>query len=475
MKRTWVTGLCVFAGVSALLTGCGSSGKSSNAAGANSSAGSSNSSNNSSSNSSSSSSNSSNTSNSSNSTSSASSNHKPVTITVAAWNDAADSLKAEIPGFKKKYPWITVKIDYVDGNYQKITPELVAGTAQDIIQTQQRDFPYFLHKFPGDFANLTSDMGNIKNNIAPVALNVAEKNGKIYAAPWDLGPCALYYRKDMFKKAGIDPKSIKTWSDFIAAGKKLTKAYNGKVKMFSENLSEPSQGIQNTLFMMYNELGGNFVNSKGQISFDNAKMKQVMNVIQQIGKAGIAANAPTWNDGISAFKNGQVATALTAVWYSGTMMNSAPKQSGKWGIIPLPKFSNGGTNEADLGGSVLAITKTSKHPQAAWDFIKYSLYSVPGENVQLKYGLFPSWQPFYSASGTNFGKNFSYFGQPIYKTFASLSKKIPPTNYGGYFKDDNTPLSQAYDTVFKGGNIQKALKKAEQDTARSSGQSIASN
>jgi len=29
------------------------------------------------------------------------STHQPVTITVASWNDAADSLRAEIPGFEK--------------------------------------------------------------------------------------------------------------------------------------------------------------------------------------------------------------------------------------------------------------------------------------------------------------------------------------------------------------------------------------
>lgn len=459
MKKKWITGLCLVAGVSSILAGCGTSGGSNQSSSSNAS-----STNNSSSNSST-----------ANNSSGGGSSHAPVTITVAAWNDAADSLKAEIPGFEKQYPWITVKIQYVDGQYQKITPELVAGNAPDIIQTQQRDFPYFLNKFPGAFVDLTSDMGDIKNQIASVALNVAEQNGKVYAAPWDLGPCAVYYRKDLFKKAGIDPTSIKTWDDYIAAGKKLTKFYNGKVKMLFDNTTEPSQGIQTPLMIMYNELGGNYVNSQDQIDFNTPKMQKVMSVIQKWGKAGIVANAPTWNDGISAFTNGQVATVLSAVWYAGTMMNSAPKQSGDWGIMPLPAFTQGGNNQADSGGSVLAITKTSKNQQAAWDFIKYSLYTVPGENVQLKYGLFPSWQPYYTASGTSFNQNFSYFGEPIYKYFASLSKNIPPTNYGGYFNDYSSAISQAYDDVFKGGDPKQALQKAEKAAARASGQSIASN
>lgn len=401
--------------------------------------------------------------------------HSPVTINVAAWNDAADALKAEIPGFEKQYPWIKVNIEYVDGTYQKITPELVAGNAPDIIQTQQRDFPYFLNKFQGNFVSLNSYMGKIKNQVAKVALDVSMQNGTVYAAPWDLGPSALYYRKDLFKKAGINPNSITTWADYLAAGKKLTAFYHGKVKMLFENTSRSDQGIQGTTFMMLNELGGNFVNNKGQIDFTSPQMVKVMQTIQAFGKAGIAADAPTWNDGITSFSNGQVATIPSAVWYAGTMMNSAPKQKGDWGLMPLPAFTKNGNHEANYGGSVLAITKDSKNPDAAWDFIKYSLYTVPGENIQLKYGLFPSWQPYYTAKGTTFDQTFPYFGIPLYKFFASQSKKIPSTSFGGYFNDYGTALSQAYITIFKGGNIQSALKTAEQASARLGGQSIAGN
>ncbi|GLG00121.1 ABC transporter substrate-binding protein [Alicyclobacillus hesperidum subsp. aegles] len=405
----------------------------------------------------------------------AASTHSPVTITVAAWNDAADSLKAEIPGFEKKYPWIKVNIEYVDGTYQKITPELVAGNAPDIIQTQQRDFPYFLNKFPGDFVKLNSFMGKIKNQIAPVALNPTMQNGSIYAAPWDLGPAAVYYRKDLFKEAGINPNSIKTWADYLAAGKKLTAHFHGKVKMLADNISEPGQGIETTLMLLVNELGGSYVNKQDQIDFTTPQLQKAMSTIQSWGKAGIIADSPTWNDQIASFSNGQVATILSAVWYAGTMMNSAPKQSGKWGIIPLPAFTPGGPNEADTGGSVLAITKDSKNPTAAWDFINYCLYTVPGENVQLKYGLFPSWQTYYTAPGTSFNQNFSYFGMPIYKFFAGVSKHIPTTNYGGYFADYSEPLAQAYEAVIQGTNPIQALKTAEQSAARISGQSIASN
>ena len=33
---------------------------------------------------------------------------------------------------------------------------------------------------------------------------------------------SILYRRDFFDQAGIDPASIKTWPDFIAAAKRLT-------------------------------------------------------------------------------------------------------------------------------------------------------------------------------------------------------------------------------------------------------------
>ena len=44
-------------------------------------------------------------------------------------------------------------------------------------------------------------------------------DGKVYAVPWDVGPCGVFYRRSIFEKYGIDPEKIETWEDYINAGK----------------------------------------------------------------------------------------------------------------------------------------------------------------------------------------------------------------------------------------------------------------
>ena len=58
------------------------------------------------------------------------------------------------------------------------------------------------------------------------------------ALPMDTGPTALFYREDLFRQAGFptDPQEVgaklKTWDDYLAAGRQLKDKFQGKVYMF---------------------------------------------------------------------------------------------------------------------------------------------------------------------------------------------------------------------------------------------------
>ena len=57
--------------------------------------------------------------------------------------------------------------------------------------------------------------------------------------PWESGPVQLLYRTDIFEQYGIDPTSLVTWDDFIAAGEKLAADSNGEVHMSMSNITPP--------------------------------------------------------------------------------------------------------------------------------------------------------------------------------------------------------------------------------------------
>ena len=64
------------------------------------------------------------------------------------------------------------------------------------------------------------------------AWNALKFDGKYYGIPIGVFPIGLFYNKDLFQKAGLDPAKPPTnKSQFIEYGKKLTKDTNGNGKI----------------------------------------------------------------------------------------------------------------------------------------------------------------------------------------------------------------------------------------------------
>ncbi|CUH94748.1 hypothetical protein P22_0814 [Propionispora sp. 2/2-37] len=383
-------------------------------------------------------------------------------IKVAAWNDAADALKAEIEGFQKKYPDIKVEVQYVDNDYTKIMPRLASGSeVPDIIQTQARDFPAFMKKFPGKFVDITDKVSPLKDKFIASAWDSVTVDGRVYAMPWDLGPMALYYRTDMFKEAGIDPTAIETWDDYILAGQRLKDHFDGQVVMTGY---APDFDFFEIFF---NQLGGNYATPDGKIALQSEPAKQSLLLWKKMVDSRVAIDIKDWNNRITAVKNNKIATVPYAVWYAGTLMNSVADQKGKWGIMPLPAFTRGGNHQANLGGSVLTISKTSQHAAAAWKFIEYCLATDEGQTVMLNYGLFPSYTPFYANDA--FKAHNEYFGLPMYQFFAKQSENILPLHRGPIMLDAVKPLKDLGAAVISGKNVDEALASAAQEISKKTG------
>lgn len=388
-------------------------------------------------------------------------------ITVAAWNLAADALEAEVKeSFSKQYSDINVTIQRVSDSYEQITPRLQTGSgAPDIVQIQQRDFQNFLARFPDQFADITDRIGSHDEEFANTAWASVVKNGKAYAVPWDLGPTAAWYRKDYFEQAGINPESLTTWDKFIEAGKQLQQKVSG-VKMTGASVS--SEDAYDTWQILMNQLSGEFYGGDNEtnltINLSNAANVKALEMLSRFKDEGIVRNGQTWDDRVRIVANGGAATVIYPVWYAGTIKTQAKDQKGKWGAFPLPAFTEGGNNQANLGGSILAITSQSQNKEAAWKFLEHTLLTNKGQDIQMDHGLFPAWQPYYDSEASTETDN--YFGFSLVDFFGDLSTDIPTLQFGPYFLEIDPPLSDALvATLTAGKNPEEALRAASKDVA----------
>ena len=394
-------------------------------------------------------------------------------IKVASWDVASDALKATIPLFKKKRSGVEVEMQSITIDYQQIIPRLQAGSgAPDVFSIAQQDFQNFLMRFPGQFVDVTDRIEKYRSQFADAPLSHAVKDGKTFGVPWDMGPVGLWYRTDLFEKAGVKPEDVATYDGFIEAGKTLQQKVGGEVKMTAFDASGGGTNPSH-YHILLNQQDGSFYGSGGKIDFTNEKSYAAMDLLDRFVNEDIVVDTPTYDESSRAISNGDTATEMGAAWDVGLIKGAGGDgQKGNWDVMPLPAFTEGGPREATLSGSVLVISAQSKNVDAAWDFIEQALMTKEGQAESWAQGLFPSWTPYWETEA--FNEVDSYFGFPVAPKFAKIARDVPSLQYGPRFLDFQKPLLDAYAAVLTGDTPpEDAFAQAEDRAASATGLEVA--
>jgi arabinosaccharide transport system substrate-binding protein len=299
--------------------------------------------------------------------------------TLTLWGFAPNRqhwLKSLVPGFRKLYPQADIK--YVNIPYDQLWPKLttafLGGTGiPDMVDIEVGAMGQFTKGGTVPFVPLNQYLGSRKSMlIASAAYAPWTFQGNIYGIGNEYNPVLMYYRWDLFQKAGINPASIKMWSDYVKAGKQL-KAKTG-VPMAGLPVADASYW-----YFIARQRGGGFFDTAGHIIVNNAiGVSSLQFLVDLIYKHKIAIIGPGGSDEYqatyyTALSNGAFATAIGAPWYQGFMKDSVPKGSGKWEIMPYPRWDAHSKKTVIFGGTGLGITQAAKDKDLCWKFIEYCM------------------------------------------------------------------------------------------------------
>lgn len=391
-------------------------------------------------------------------------------ITVWSWDVAAKALKRLAPEFEKQHPGVKVNVVDIgyDNAYDKITVGLKSGKGlPDVTTVEGPRLQSMIGNFPRGFYDLSSLTGKYKGQYDPAAWRTATNDqGKVFALPWDTGPCALYYRRDLFQKAGVDPASIKTWDDYVRAGEQI-KAKTGKKLLVMDNAED------NTFLLLLQQQGQGYFKD-GKIALKSPQALRAMQLLKKLKDKDLIAFERGWDGLVSATKAGKVATAPYAAWWAGTLTSEMKELKGKFGVVPLPAFEAGGVRTSNNGGSLLTVTSQTKNAQTAWAFTEFMLANTGNQVSMLKQeGLFPAYLP--ALQDPYLAQPSDYFGgQPVNKTFADLVKTIPPIEYT---KDGAKASELVWNAnagvLLRGKDPKSALESTAKQLASATGREIA--
>lgn len=309
---------------------------------------------------------------------------KSATLTMWTWAGASilqsafDAVKAtskDFAGFKTNIQTVAAN-DYATA--EKFSLALSGGTAlPDILQLNYTEMPQFAAA--GVLEDLSAAYAPYSADLYAGALQVAKYNGAYYAFPQSLNPKLFYYRSDLFAQANIDPSSIQTTDDFIAAGQQFQRKFPGQ---YIVNLNtEPQPYVFGEMISAYSPISFASPGGKYQIT-SNPGFEQVFSFLRQIHDSKIAYPVDDFTtDWPSAIKNEKICGYLGADWVDEFIPGYATlSQYGKWKAIPWPTLTPMADQQygSDAGGSLFVVPKDAPNSQAAIEFLKQWRLSPAG-------------------------------------------------------------------------------------------------
>jgi trehalose/maltose transport system substrate-binding protein len=197
--------------------------------------------------------------------------------------------------------------------------------------------------------------------------------GRLVAMPWfgDFG--MLYYRTDLLKKYGYKSPPT-TWEQLFTMSKKIEDGEKPKNPNFSGFVFQGNayEGLTcNALEWIASSGGGHFIDN-GKATINNPQAAAVLDLFRsQIGVT-TPRGVTTYQEGEThtAFIDGEAAFMRNWPYAYSLAQAKGSKVAGKFAVAPLP-HGPGGQSVATVGGWQLAVSKFSRHPDAAIEFVRY--------------------------------------------------------------------------------------------------------
>lgn len=403
----------------------------------------------------------------------AAANQQKEPVKVVWWHSMSGELGKAVTqlvaDFNASHPDIKVEEVYqgtYDDSLNKMKASLDSKSGPSLIQVYEIGSKFMVDSKAitpvQDFIDAENyDVSNLEENI----LGYYTFNNKLYSMPFNTSNPILYYNKDMFKAAGLDPeKPPATYEEVASAAKALTK-----------------DGKTGASFAIYGWFMEQFFANQGA-EYDNNGNGRTDTATASLVNSDAGVNTLTWWKGLvdnkvalnlgrntddtkKAFLAGQIGMTLDS---TASLRGIVDGAKGKFevGTAFLPKPEGASNGGVVVGGASLWImnNKPAEEQKAAWEFIKYLAQPDTQAKWHINTGYFPITKKAYDEQIVK--DNMAAY--PQFKTAVDQlhATKLSPATQGavmGVFPEARQIVESAIEETFGG---KKDPKKALDDAAK---------
>ena len=281
-----------------------------------------------------------------------------------------------VDAWNASHPDIQVRLETMSGGdtLAQMAREVPAGAGPDV---QQMAFVW-----TRDLARsgLVADLTSMVSANPPgagyedfLATELATLDGKIYGVPWSADTFAMAYRPDLLEAAGVAFPD--TWDDLTSAAKALSNG-DGQFGFCFPAGSAPDSGM----WILFNY----YLWSNGHTLVDEtspgvwevvATQDDLVKAMDYFNAFFTSASSPESLITVNAWGDPELIGGLgrgdCAITFFPPQTFRAAQGQSEAALLTAPIPKGSAERISHLGGRALGINPASKHPEQAWEFVRY--------------------------------------------------------------------------------------------------------
>jgi multiple sugar transport system substrate-binding protein len=278
-----------------------------------------------------------------------------------------------LPEFERRHPGLHVRVQQIPWSaaHEKLLTAFVGRSMPDVFQLGSTWVPEFAAIGAAESldARLAASAATPTDDFFPGILDANRIDGATYGIPWYVDTRLLFYRSDLLAQAGFSapPGDWQSWMTHMTGVKQLVGPGNYAILLPVSEWQPP--------VILALQRGATLLRDGDRYGdFQSAAFRTAFAFFLDIFRRELA---PAAAEGQVAnlyqdFAAGFFAFYISGPWNIGEFSTRLPaSMQDRWGTAPMPAPEPGQPGISIAGGASLALSRSARDPEAAWQLIEY--------------------------------------------------------------------------------------------------------
>lgn len=289
------------------------------------------------------------------------------TVTLEFWELSVgeELMRSLLDRFERQNPGVKVRFQQLSWDFglDKIITSIAAGNPPDVIELGTDWVPQFSSS--GVLSDLTAELAPLKEQF--LLWDTVTYKNRLYGMPWLAGTRILFYNRELFVKAGLNPdKPPATWKELAEAAKAVDDL-GPNIYGIGLHVGEPYSPWQEFLPFAWGNGGEVLDPNWSRCLLDQPPTVEALKFYRSLKPYALVQRQEQVNQ---LFAEGRIGIQLSGTWNFAGIPRLNPTLNYGVGLIPRPDHPKG-IHAAFAGGEVLVIPKSTRHREEALKLVRF--------------------------------------------------------------------------------------------------------